>query len=148
MGLVSLPFFNRVGVFNYWSNVWDSMLNYRLFLFFEIYINIFFFRFFEDLTFNYLFNFFRIRNKKTKIGYFNFFKSNTFLDINIYLYIGRIWLFCYQGWYIIRISVIMPSKEIKKNVSKNINFIKLNSMFLKQTKFLNKYSYMNYKYRI
>ncbi len=151
MGLVSLPFLNRVGVYTYWNNVWDNTFNYRSFYFFELYINFFFYRFFEDLTFNYLFKFFSSSNGTSKNGYLNVFKSHAAFDLGVYLYLGKIWVFMYQSWYILRITLLLPSKEIKKLHSKSVSMLKLSKLFLKRVKdvkYVNKYSYMNYKYKV
>lgn len=151
MGLVSLPFLNRVGVYTYWNNVWDNTFNYRNFYFFELYINFFFYRFFEDLTFNYLFKFFSSRKHISKSGYLNVFKSSAAFDLGVFLYLGKIWIFFYQDWYILKIILLLPSKELKKLHSKSISMLKLSKLFIrriKDVKYINKYSYMNYKYKV
>lgn len=151
MGLVSLPFLNRAGVYAYWGNVWDSVFNYRNYYFFEIFINFFFYRFFQDLTFNFLFKFFQVNKYKSKSGYLNYVRGVSSFDLSIYSYLGKIWLFLYQGWYIIKIVMLIPSKEIKKSLTKSINLLKINKIFIrriKNIKYYNKYSCMNYKYRI
>lgn len=151
MGLVSLPYLNRVGNYVYWNNVWDNISVYRTYLFLEMYLNFFFFRFFEDLTFNYILNFFKIKNKKSKSGYLAFVRDNFNVDSHIYMYLGRIWLFMYQNWYIIKVSILLPSRDTRKNIVKTVNFFKLNKLFLKNftsVKYVNKYAYMNYKYKI
>ncbi len=151
MGLVSLPFLNRVGVYTYWNSVWDNTFNYRSFYFFELYISFFFNRFFEDLTLNYLFKFFMASKKISKGGYLNMFKSSVNFDLNIYLYLGKIWIFMYQQWYIVRVTLLLPSKEIKKTYNKNVGVFKINRLFLKKLKevrYINRYAYMNYKYKV
>ncbi len=151
MGLVSLPFLNRVGVYTYWNSVWDSAFNYRTFYFFELSINLFFYRFFEDLTFNFLFKFFNAGNKRKQAGYLNYFKGSSSIDMAAYLYLGKIWIFMYQNWYILKVTLLLPSKESKKLQNKNVNMLKLHKLFLrkfKDTKHLNKYAYMNYKYKV
>ncbi len=151
MGLVSLPFLNRVGVYTYWNSVWDSEFNYRTFYFFELYINSFFYRFFEDLTFNFLFKFLNCKKKSKQLGYLNYFKSTAAFDFAIYIYLGKIWIFMYQNWYILKVTLLLPSKETKKTQSKNINMLKLHKLFLKKfrdAKHINKYAYMNYKYKV
>lgn len=151
MGLVSLPYLNRVGVYTYWNNIWDNVCNYRVYLFFEIYLNYFFYNLLNDLTFNYIFKFIFKNSKKNFYGYLSSLKNVDNIDFLIYFYLGRIWIFVYQGWYILRVSILLPSRELKRSVIKNVNFLKLRRLYHKYVnnlRVLNRYSYVNYKYRV
>ena len=149
MGLISLPATNRVGSYLYWNSVWDKSINYTMYLYSDFFTDIFFFLFFDDLTFNYLHLFFSKKLKIYKRGYLNFVKKiNTVVN---YIYLGKIWFFMYQNWIILKIILFFPSKEIRKSTYKNINLIKLYNIYTFQknkNNFNNFYTYSNYKYKI
>jgi len=135
MGLISLPSLNRVGIYTYWNSVWDKSINYQVYLYFNLFLNLFFFLFFDDLTFNFLVNFINKKAKIYKKGYLNFFKKNLNYEKLVYVYLGKIWIFMYQNWIVIKIIFFSPTKDIKKSINKKLNILKLYKIFLKKKKF-------------
>jgi hypothetical protein len=149
MGLISMPFLNRVGIYSYWNSIWNKNFNYSYFLHFDFFLKNFFFFFFENLVFSLLLKFFNNKLLKYKRGFLKHFSTNLNIMYNVYL--GKIWFFMFHNYIIIKVSLYV-SNTINKNTNiKYMNFLKLSTHLLKNIKLLkytNKYNFMNYKYNI
>jgi hypothetical protein len=149
VGLISLPIANRAGVYTYWNNVWNKSINFTMYLFSDFFISSFLFLFFNDLTFTYLYTFFKNKLKSYKKGYVRYTKQIKYRLR--FLNLGRIWFFMYQSWVIIKVAIFAPFKERHRELPKNISLLKLYKIFnfkMKKLKFFNYYAYLNYKYKV
>lgn len=114
MGLISLPYLNKIQDSNYWNNVWDSKLLYKKYLYLSLFLNKYLSIIFSDYSLNILIK--HIININFKKGYLlnsslkkNFFKN--------YI-LGKIWILKYQNWYIIIIKIFSLNTNIKSNTYK------------------------------
>ena len=135
MGLVSLPFLNKIQDSNYWSNVWDSKIMYKKYLFLSLFLNKFFNIIFSDYSLNILISY--IMNLNLKKGYLlNTYIKNKFFKNYL---IGKIWILKYQKWFVIILKIFSLNTNIKNlfNKKKSKNWIYFNSSLNFNKNFLN-----------
>lgn len=135
MGLISLPLVNKIQDSNYWSNVWDSKLLYKKYLFLSLFLNKFFNIIFSDYSLNILINCFISLNLKK--GYLtNINLKNNFLKSYL---LGKIWILKYQKWFIIVIKIFSLENNVKINFRKKKvkNWVSFNQSLNFNNNFLN-----------
>lgn len=149
MGLISLPMSNRVGTYTYWNNVWDKSINYTTYLYSDFFLDSFFFIFFKDPAFSHIYIFFNKKIKSYKRGYLHY--SKKIGRASSYIYLGRIWLFMYQNWVVIKVALFFTRKEKNKKIIRVTNAFNLFTIYKGQKNkinFFNYYRRLNYKYKI
>jgi len=94
MGLKSLSKMNRLGVYDFWENSWESKILYKNY-FFQIYtLQTLFSEIFNLFFFKYLF-FLRF----SKLGFKSYLKLE--LKAKLILYFSRLWVLKYQNWLVL-----------------------------------------------
>ncbi len=130
MGLISLPYLNKIQDSNYWNNVWDSKLLYKKYL----YLSLFLYKFLNILFLDYSLNILskNILAVNIKKGYiFNNIKSK--IKNKKYI-LGKLWILKYQNWFIVVINLfninLVEDKKTKNrkklknwNINSNINYL-------------------------
>ncbi len=130
MGLISLPYLNKIQDSNYWNNVWDSKLLYKKYL----YLSLFLYKFLNILFLDYSLNILskNILTTNIKKGYiFNNVKNK--IKNKKYI-LGKLWILKYQNWFIVVINIfnisltddkkIRNKKKLKNwNINSNINYL-------------------------
>lgn len=141
MALTSLVNLNRVGVYSYWNNIWDSSTLYSRYSLYSTFIAIFFNYFNNNkLQLNSVLN----RNYNEQ-RYYRFNQNLINLGKNKFFILGKVWLLKYQSWCIISISLLPCDISIGY---KNFLFFKKTNLFFYVLNKRNKVKSLNYKYRI
>lgn len=136
MGLISLPYLNKIQDSNYWSNVWDSKLLYKKYLYLSLFLNKFLNILFLDYSLNILAK--NILAVSIKKGYvFNNIKTKI---KNKKYVLGKLWILKYQNWFIVIVNLFnmgLVEEKNKKNKKKIKNWNTNTN--------LNYLNFMNYK---
>jgi len=92
MGLISLAYLNKIQNSNYWSNVWDSKLLYKKYLYLSLFLHKYFNIIFSDYMLNILIK--HVIQLNLKKGYI----FNKPLNKNMFknFILGKIWILKYQ----------------------------------------------------
>jgi len=107
MGLKSLSKMNRLGVYDFWENSWESKILYKNY-FFQIHtLQLLFSEIFTLFFFKYMF-FLRF----SKLGFKNFIKFE--LRVKPILYFSRLWVLKYQNWLVLIIYYYNLNFYLKK----------------------------------
>lgn len=124
MGQISYPVLNRFGYSMYWNDMWDSLHSYNRFLLKSLFLNFFFFDFFNFyLSLNFFFfsnsfekNVFRVREKLIpeilNIDLTKLRKINKFYEESVsFSLTGRIHMLVFGGWWIL--SIFIYQSQVK-----------------------------------
>ena len=139
MGLTSLAYLNRSGVYNYWDDCWDSKKLYKQYFYGNFFIKTLVHELLKGSFFNIIY--FVQHNRFKQQGYLSRYKL-----INSYFYktlfFGKVWYLKYQNWLVVimhyyNTRVLLTNTKITKNKNKKFMFQKKYSKILKYNKLKN-----------
>lgn len=112
MGLTSLAYLNRSGVYSYWDDSWDSKKLYKQYFYGNFFIKTVVQELLKGSFFNLIY--FIHPNHSEQPGYLNRYKI-----INSYFYknmlFGKVWYLKYQTWLIIIVHYYDTKSVLKNN---------------------------------
>jgi len=117
LGLTSLAYLNRSGTYNYWDDSWDSIKNYKHYLYGGFFVK----NLINELLRGSFFNLIYIvqNNKFKQFGYLGRYKLvNSYFYKNIFF--GKIWYLKYQNWLVVVVHYY-DTKGFLLNFKKNGN---------------------------
>lgn len=141
MGLTSLSYLNRSGVYGYWEDNWDSMKLYRN----NLYFSFFFKAVIREILSGAFFNIIFALNKRNPGYKFKYKATNSKSFKNVYF--SKVWYLRYQNWLVVSIcyykfKLKKRKRRRKKSTLRSLNSRHLNIYYLYSFGFKKNYNYI------